>query len=147
MTRESRALIRGIMGSQKTVYIEHSALAHEAWHDELRKAFGPGSDRIPVFSEWSLVEIANGRDLPQAIRRAELIDNLPARWMEHKWPVQRKEVQNFVFEASFGLPARRVLPFHDTLCALLVATETTAGPDGHDGRGIRSDHIQPSDLP
>ena len=39
------------VGMHRTVYVEHSALTHEAMYEDLRKAFAFGSAMIPILSE------------------------------------------------------------------------------------------------
>lgn len=56
----------------KTLYLDHNILVNEGNWDSLRRVVADGTVRLAV-SSWNIVEIEQGEDSDQMLRRAEFI--------------------------------------------------------------------------
>lgn len=52
-------------------------------------------------SEWNLVEISNGSDRKQAIRRAEFVERLKPVWIMERLVIQKQELNCFIWSKYF----------------------------------------------
>jgi hypothetical protein len=79
------------------VYLDHNVIADESKWPFIRQIVSPAHRLRLATSEWELLEIAQGTDRCQAIRRAEFIESLEPHWLVDRLHLQRLEIQNFLF--------------------------------------------------
>lgn len=77
------------------IYLDHQIVGDEEnW--ELLTNIKSKYNLDFVFSEWHLVEIAQGKDKQQAIKRAKFIDSLNPLWSTDYFLIQKFELVNFL---------------------------------------------------
>ena len=106
----------------KTLYMDHSAFAHEEWWPELQQII-EAHGLTPVLSLWNLYEIGRAGDIGQRNRRLEFIDRLTPTWMVERRPVQRREVERFLWRHHYGVepPDLLVLTKHLSVVEFFAA--------------------------
>lgn len=121
-------------GAPKKVYVEHSALVHEAGWNSITKLFGPASGARVVASDWNLIEIASGADRAQVTRRAEFLDSLRPLWMMERVRIQEREIRNFMWESFYGTAGLPVEVFSPHLSVMLSYNLGSRAPLGATAR-------------
>jgi hypothetical protein len=99
----------------RTLYIDHSIVAHEPSWEDLRRAIEPGKVRLAL-SVWNLVEIGGGADEAQRERRlAFLIDGLCPLWVVERRAIQQQEVERFLWQHKFRTAPRELIAITSSL--------------------------------
>ncbi len=105
----------------RTLYLDHSIIAREEYWPIIRSAIdGPQAPTI-VASDWNLVEIAQGSDRAQAMRRADFISSLAPQWAMPRLWVQRMELQRFLEETFWHTHSTPVTPFTPSFAVMMAA--------------------------
>lgn len=80
----------------KTLYLDHNILVNEGNWDSLRRVVADGTVRLAA-SSWNIVEIEQGEDSDQMLRRAEFIAALQPLFIHDMLTLQRYEIRNFLW--------------------------------------------------
>src|SRR5665213_1378457 len=86
---------------RRTLYIDHSIVAHEPSWEDLRRAIGSGKVQLAL-SVWNLVEIGLAADEAQRERRLAFLKELAPLYVVERRPIQRQEVERFLWQHKFG---------------------------------------------
>ncbi len=117
-----------------TLYLDHSIIAREEHWPPVRALVSKASPPQVVASDWNLVEIAQGSDRTQAMRRADFISALMPHWAVSRLHVQRAELRNFLERTYWRT---HPTPFQSITPSFAVMMSYNTGPNVPIGWGPR----------
>jgi hypothetical protein len=95
---------------QSTLYIDHSVVAHEASWKPIDDILSSGKVRLAL-SVWNLVEIGLATDKAQQARRLAFLEKHNPVWIVERIPLQKQEVQGFLWSDVFGVQPQETQVF------------------------------------
>jgi hypothetical protein len=102
----------------KTLYLDHHILINDAHWDLLRSILDATKLRL-VISSWNIIEIEQGEDTEQLLRRAEFITSLQPIFVHDMVTLQRYEIRNFLWLRFFEQGIFPYSPFSASYPSLL----------------------------
>jgi hypothetical protein len=98
----------------RTLYIDHSIVAHEPSWEHLRQASTSGKLRLAL-SVWNLVEIGSATDETQRESRLAFLESLSPVWVVERLAIQKQEVERFLWSHKFGATPRDLIAITPSL--------------------------------
>ncbi|WP_211444233.1 hypothetical protein [Collimonas humicola] len=103
----------------KTLYIDHNVLTHEDNWENLRGIVANHDIRL-VISGWNMIEIEQGEDREQKVRRIEFILSLTPIYIHEMQTLQRYELRSFLWLYFFRAGMFPFIPFKVRFSSILL---------------------------